>query len=109
MCIQLSITPRRKKGVMLLLRSAMRQPRNGNLNQPIRMHHAYGVDALLNIRLIKASHTEYLITIIPCYVISNKFPRLLAEREIIANAFLITNDVLEMVYTKSNGKDSNKE
>ena len=94
---------------MLLLRSAMRQPRNGNLNQPIRMHHAYGVDALLNIRLIKASHTEYLITIIPCYVISNKFPRLLAEREIIANAFLITNDVLEMVYTKSNGKDSNKE
>ena len=24
--------------------------------------------------------------IIPCYVISNKFPRLLAEREIIANA-----------------------
>ena len=94
---------------MLLLRSAMRQPRNGNLNQPIRMHHAYSADALLNIRLIKASHTEYLITIIPCYVISNKFPRLLAEREIIANAFLITNDVLEMVYTKSNGKDSNKE
>ena len=73
---------------MLLLRSAMRQPRNGNLNQPIRMHHAYGVDALLNIRLIKAPHTEYLITIIPCYVISNKFPRLLAEREIIANAFV---------------------
>ena len=26
--------------------------------------------------------------IIPCYVISNKFPRLLAEREIIANAFV---------------------
>lgn len=73
---------------MLLLRSAMRQPRNGNLNQPIRMHHAYGVDALLNIRLIKAPHTECLITIIPCYVISNKFPRLLAEREIIANAFV---------------------
>ena len=73
---------------MLLLRSAMRQPRNGNLNQPIRMHHAYGVDALLNIRLIKAPHTECLITIIPCYIISNKFPRLLAEREIIANAFV---------------------
>ena len=73
---------------MLLLRSAMRQPRNGNLKQPIRMHHAYGVDALLNIRLIKAPHTECLITIIPCYVISNKFPRLLAEREIIANAFV---------------------
>lgn len=89
MCIQLSITPRRKKGVMLLLRSAMRQPRNGNLNQPIRMHHAYGVDALLNIRLIKASHTECFITIIPCYVISKKFPRLLAEREIIANAFCL--------------------
>ena len=27
--------------------------------------------------------------IIPCYVISNKFPRLLAEREIIANAFCL--------------------
>ena len=37
---------------------------------------------------IKAPHTEYLITIIPCYVISKKFPRLLAEREIIANAFV---------------------
>ena len=107
MCIQLSITPRRKKGVMLLLRSAMRQPRNGNLNQPIRMHHAYGVDALLNIRLIKASHTEYLITIIPCYVISKKFPRLLAEREIIANA-LFTNDVLEMACTNSKGKGTTK-
>ena len=114
---------------MLLLRSAMRQPRNGNLNQPIRMHHAYCVDALLNIRLIKASHTECLITIIPCYVISkdcanrvqssllelpryrqsytNKFPRLLAEREIIANA-LFTNDVLEMACTKSNDKDTTK-
>ena len=79
---------------MLLLRSAMRQPRNGNLNQPIRMHHAYGVDALLNIRLIKAPHTECLVTIIPCYVISNKFPRLLAEREIIANAFLFTDKIL---------------
>ncbi len=53
------------------------------------MHHAYGVDALLIIRLIKASHTEHLITIIPCYVISNKFPRLLAEREIIANALFL--------------------
>ena len=73
----------------------------------IRIHHAYGVDALLNIRLIKASHTEYLITIIPCYVISNKFPRLLAEREIIANALFI-NDVLEMACTNSNGKDTTK-
>ena len=29
-----------------------------------------------------------------CYVISNKFPRLLAEREIIANALFFTNDVM---------------
>ena len=46
-------------------------------------------DALLLYKLSKALHTECLITIIPCYVISNKFPRLLAEREIIANAFCL--------------------
>ena len=34
-----------------------------------------------------------------CYVISNKFPRLLAEREIIANAFF-TNDVMHNVMAR---------
>ena len=55
--------------------------------------------------MIKAPHTECLITIIPCYVISNKFPRLLAEREIIANA-LFTNDVVEMANANSKHKDT---
>ena len=73
----------------------------------IRIHHAYSDGALLIHMYTKASHTEYLITIIPCYVISKKFPRLLAEREIIANA-LFTNDVLEMACTNSNGKGTTK-
>ena len=79
---------------MLLLRSAMRQPRNGNLRQLNKNTPRLLRDALLLYKLSKASHTERLITIIPCYVISKKFPRLLAEREIIANAFLFTDKVL---------------
>ena len=63
-------------------------------------------DALLLYKLSKALHTECLITIIPCYVISNKFPRLLAEREIIA-MLLFTNDVLDMASAKSIGKGTN--
>ena len=78
-----------QKGVMLLLRSAMRQPRNGNLRQLNKNTPRLLRDALLLYKLSKASHTERLITIIPCYVISKKFPRLLAEREIIANAFCL--------------------
>ena len=92
---------------MLLLRSAMRQPRNGNLNYSHKNAPRLWRRCIANIRIVKASHTEYLITIIPCYVISNKFPRLLAEREIIANALFI-NDVLEMACTNSNGKGTTK-
>lgn len=113
---------------MLLLRSAMRQPRNGNLNYSNKNAPRLLRRCIANIRIVKASHTERLITIIPCYVISkdcanraesillelprcrqsyaNKFPRLLAEREIIANA-LFTNDVLEMACAKSIGKGTN--
>ena len=95
---------------MLLLRSAMRQPRNGNLNYSHKNAPRLWRRCIANTRIVKTFHTECLITIISVTLFpSNKFPRLLAEREIIANAFLITNDVLEMVYTKSNGKDSNKE
>ncbi len=36
----------------------------------------------------KGVHTEHLHILFLCYVISKKFPRLLAEREIIANALL---------------------
>ena len=92
-CMQLSITPRRKKGVMLLLRSAMRQPRNGNLRQSNKNTPRLWQWCIANIWLSKASHTERLITIIPCYIISNKFPRLLAEREIIANALFVTDKI----------------
>lgn len=40
------------------------------------------------------SSTIAFFTIIPVTFISNKFPRLLAEREIIANAFLFTDKIL---------------
>ncbi len=58
----------------------------------IRIHHAYGDDALLyeDLRhsILNTLSQLFLVTFI-----SRKFPRLLAEREIIANAFLFTNDV----------------
>ena len=93
---------------MLLLRSAMRQPRNGNLRQLNKNTPRLLRDALLLYKLSKAFHTECLITIISVTLFpSNKFPRLLAEREIIANA-LFTNDVLEMACTNSNGKGTTK-
>ena len=57
----------------------------GNLNPSSRMHYAYCVNALLY-KKGKDVHTEHLHILFLCVVISNKFPRLLAEREIIANA-----------------------
>ena len=73
---------------MLLLRSAMRQPRNGNLRLPIKKTPRLLRDAFLSYDNLRQSIPKCPITIISCYVISNKFPRLLAEREIIANAFV---------------------
>ena len=65
----------------------MRQPRNGNLRQLNKNTPRLLRDALLLYKLSKAFHTECLITIISVTLFpSNKFPRLLAEREIIANA-----------------------
>ena len=50
---------------------------------------------IANTRIVKAFHTECFITIISVTLFpSNKFPRLLAEREIIANALFFTNDVM---------------
>lgn len=73
----------------------MRQPRNGNLRQLNKNIPRLLRDALLLYKLSKAFHTEYLITIISVTLFpSNKFPRLLAEREIIANALFFTNDVM---------------
>ena len=72
---------------MLLLRSAMRQPRNGNLNYSHKNAPRLWRRCIANTRIVKAFHTECLITIISVTLFpSNKFPRLLAEREIIANA-----------------------
>ena len=65
----------------------MRQPRNGNLRLPIKKTPRLLRDAFLSYDNLRQSIPKCPITIISCYVISNKFPRLLAEREIIANAF----------------------
>ena len=73
----------------------MRQPRNGNLRQLNKNTPRLLRDALLLYKLSKAFYTECLITIISVTLFpSNKFPRLLAEREIIANALFFTNDVM---------------
>ena len=63
----------------------MRQPRNGNLRQLIKIHHAYA-RCISIIQVVQGTPYRMPFHNYFCYVISNKFPRLLAEREIIANA-----------------------
>ena len=58
------------------------------------MHHAYSVLALLYL-VDKGLHTKRIYTshlshIISVLVIPNEFPTILAKREIIANAFLLS-------------------
>lgn len=62
------------------------------------MHHAYSVLALLYLvdkglhpKRIYTSHLSHIISVL---VIPNEFPTLLAKREIIANAFVFTHNVL---------------
>lgn len=60
-----ALTAGHKKARCTLLRSAVRQPRNGNLNHLTSMHHAYCVYALPKLD-DKDTHTEYLITYYLC-------------------------------------------
>ena len=71
---------------MHLLRSAQRQPR---METPViftSMHHAEACALLFKDDKAPIRVTYHIL--FQCVFISNKFPRLLAEREIIANAFI---------------------
>jgi len=101
---QLSITlaTGHKKGAMHLLRSALRQPRNGNPSNLNKYAPHLSVYAFLYARLLRHFHFETSYHILSlCVVISNKFPRLLAEREIIANALLLVR-----ISPRTNCKDT---
>ena len=83
---------------MHLLRSASRQPRNGNPVIFTRMHHTE-VCASLYMKM-KMPITTTSPRIISLRFISKKFPRLLAEREIIANASIV------QISPRTEGKDT---
>ena len=80
----------------LLSRLARGEPRNGAPDLFIRMQHAYSV-ALLHqigteVRIRAACHILF-----PCLLFPNEFPRLLAKREIIANAYDLPKKFAEKI------------
>ena len=66
----------------------------GNLIPSNKNASHQSVNALLNIDGKGAPYRASCHILSLCVVISNKFPRLLAEREIIANAYVITSGFL---------------
>ncbi len=80
----------------LLSRLARGEPRNGAPDLFIRMQHAYSVALLYQIgtevRIRAACHILF-----PCLLFQNEFPRLLAKREIIANAYNFTKKIAEKI------------
>ena len=105
-CTRLSITPKRKKGMMHFLRSALRQPR-----METSVHFAMHASHLsVNTSLCQSgqgvpNRTPYHILFL-CVVNSKKFPRLLAEREIIANALLLTCYIAPSLRLAASGEGS---
>ena len=100
--LSITLAAGHKKGAMHLLRSALRQPRNGNLSPSYKYASHLSVYAsLYKMNKTLLSETSYHILSL-CVVISKKFPRLLAEREIIANAFSIVR-----ISPRTSCKDSN--
>ncbi|MCI6518713.1 MAG: hypothetical protein MR432_03970 [Prevotellaceae bacterium] len=82
-----------QKGRDALIAFSFEAASDGNLRPSLRKHHAYALVHLLTDGQRSPNRTTFF-TIIPVTFISNKFPRLLAEREIIANAFLFTDKIL---------------